>query len=90
MAEKVLTWQAHLPLTALCGTCLIQVWTKTAIKFLTLQEKTCRMNVAAIALLIFAITYKPRTYQFKTVRAPRYPSHFVGPSRSQVTGDQPS
>ena len=48
------------------------------------------MYVAAFALLIFAITYKPRTYQFKTVRASRYPSHFVGLSRSQITGGQPS
>ena len=45
------------------------------------------MYVAAFALLIFAITYKPRTYQSKTVRASRYPSHFVDPS-SQTTGGQ--
>ncbi len=25
----------------------------------------------------------------EAIRASRYPSHFVGPSRSQVTGDQP-
>ncbi len=37
------------------------------------------MYVAAFALAVFAITYKPRTNQSKTVRASRYPSHFVAP-----------
>ncbi len=48
------------------------------------------MYVAASELPVLAITYKPRTYQSKTVRASRYPSHFVSPSRSRTTGGQPS
>ena len=51
MAEIFLTWQAHLPLAALCGICLFQVWTKTAEKFLTWQAHLSLAALCGICLI---------------------------------------